>query len=109
MLSRLRADKPCEFRPPCLLGNLAPNADCGPYGPKLRIGEGDHAAMLFPTRWMSTAILNPPVYLCPNEGDRLRLGDIRRNAPRCDWFHTPPLLIFLFLSKPLPLVGRVED
>ncbi len=28
-----------------------------PDSPKLRIGEGEHAAMVAPTRWMSIAIL----------------------------------------------------
>jgi hypothetical protein len=31
----------------------------GSDGPKLRIGEGDHAAMVLPTRAMSTAIVFP--------------------------------------------------
>jgi len=32
-------------------------AGCGgPDGPKLRIGEGEHATMVLPTRWMSIAI-----------------------------------------------------
>ena len=76
MLSRLRADKPCEFRPPCLLGNLAPNADCGPYGPKLRTGEGDHAAKVLPTRLMSIAILVGPLTSLPKRSEgRSRLSD----------------------------------
>jgi hypothetical protein len=31
----------------------------GPDGPKLRIGEDDHAAMVLPTRWMSIGYRAP--------------------------------------------------
>ena len=34
-----------------------------PDGPKLRVGEGEHAAMVFPTRWMSIAVRVAPVGL----------------------------------------------
>jgi hypothetical protein len=50
----------------------------GPDGPKLRIGEGKHAVMVLPTRWISTARPDAPSYsLLERSEGRLRLGDKR--------------------------------
>jgi len=50
----------------------------GPDGPKLRIGEGEHAAMVLPTRWMSIANPMRPLTSLPKRSEgRSRLSDQR--------------------------------